>query len=93
MTNETCPHCDARRFKEDEFAYSFECGTISNKYSVVQRSQYCRTRQIARLQEALKSLLEVEELECRFDHQGHCQSHYLDLAINGCRVAKARKLL
>src|SRR5687767_9585749 len=28
--------------------------------------------------------------ECRWDHNGYCQAHYLDHSMDGCRVEKAR---
>ncbi len=47
------------------------------------------------LLKALEELLEVQDEPCRIDHQGYCQSHYLD-NVNihgGCRVANARALV
>jgi len=47
------------------------------------------------LLKALEELLEVQDEPCRIDHQGYCQSHYLDNvnSHNGCRVANARALV
>jgi len=44
---------------------------------------------------ALEELLEVQDEPCRIDHQGYCQSHYLDNVNShgGCRVANARALV
>lgn len=39
---------------------------------------------------ALKDLLAPHEGECRFDHNGYCQEHFLDHSMDGCRVATAR---
>lgn len=101
MSNETCPHCGARRtVTADKKRRHFECDTIYFRANSYERGYDCYERQIEqqaaeieRLKQALNSFLEVEESECRFDHHGHCQSHYLDPATDGCRVAKARKLL
>ena len=96
----TCPHCGAEKKIQTENMTLFECGTFYLAGHIYERDDACYERQleqqaaeIERLKQALNSLLEVEELVCRFDHNGNCQSHYLDPAINGCRVAKARKLL
>lgn len=102
---QNCPHCGAKG-KEMQNIFRHEiryaCGSMGDLKPVFRffPSDYCYERQLAakdaeieRLKQALNSLLEVEELVCRFDHNGNCQSHYLDPAINGCRVAKARKLL
>jgi hypothetical protein len=47
------------------------------------------------LLKALEELLEVQDEPCVIDHQGYCQSHYLDNvnSHNGCRVANARALV
>jgi hypothetical protein len=42
------------------------------------------------LREALAALLEVQDEECRFDHDGNCQAHYVE---KPCRVAMARAAL
>ena len=48
-----------------------------------------RTR-MAQLAEALESLLEMQDEDCRYDHQGYCQNHNLDHVDDGCRVARAK---
>lgn len=48
---------------------------------------------VADLAEALESLLEMQDEDCRYDHQGYCQGHNLDHIDDGCRVAKARSAL
>lgn len=48
---------------------------------------------VAELLEAVQSLLDMEEVDCRYDHEGYCQSHNLDHVDEGCRVAKARHVL
>lgn len=47
----------------------------------------------AKLVEALQSLLDMQDEDCRYDHQGYCQNHNLDHVDEGCRVAKARYTL
>ena len=47
----------------------------------------------AELVEALQSLLDMQDENCRYDHQGYCQNHNLDHVDEGCRVAKARYTL
>lgn len=46
-----------------------------------------------RLREALQSMVDVDDEQCRLDHNGYCQSHYLDHDMDGCRVAIARAAL
>lgn len=48
---------------------------------------------VAGLVEALELLLEVEDDQCRYDHDGNCQTHNLDHIDDGCRVEKARTAL
>lgn len=98
---QTCPYCGAAVWTDVPTITRFHCYVAKfNDGRMGSRTSNCYERQLAakdaeieRLKQALNSLLEVEELVCRFDHNGNCQSHYLDPAINGCRVAKARKLL
>jgi hypothetical protein len=45
------------------------------------------------LRDALKHLqkfLDINEGECRFDHHGYCQTHYVD---KPCMVAEAREFM
>lgn len=46
-----------------------------------------------KMRDALDLLLEVHDTPCRFDHNGYCQEHYLDHAVDGCRVQLAREAL
>lgn len=48
---------------------------------------------VAKLAEALQSLLDMQDQDCRYDHQGYCQNHNLDHIDVGCRVKKARNAL
>ena len=48
---------------------------------------------VSALVEALESLLEVQDEDCRYDHQGYCQNHNLDHVDDGCRVARAKTAL
>lgn len=41
----------------------------------------------------LESLLDVQDEDCRYDHQGYCQNHNLDHFEDGCRVARAKTAL
>lgn len=45
------------------------------------------------LAEALESLLDMQDEDCRYDHQGYCQNHNLDHVEDGCRVARAKAAL
>lgn len=47
------------------------------------------------LLEALEKMIEpVDGAECRTDHHGYCQSHFLDdVNDGGCRVANARSVI
>jgi hypothetical protein len=39
----------------------------------------------------LQEMVDITEDECRLDHHGYCQAHYLDDTNNGgCRVANAK---
>lgn len=49
--------------------------------------------EVAKLVEALQSLLDMQDEDCRYDHQGYCQNHNLDHFADGCRVARARTAL
>lgn len=49
--------------------------------------------EVAKLVEALQSLLDMQDQDCRYDHQGYCQNHNLDHIDVGCRVQKARTAL
>lgn len=51
------------------------------------------TPDVSALVEALESLLEVQDEDCRHDHQGYCQNHNLDHVDDGCRVARAKTAL
>lgn len=42
------------------------------------------------LREALSGILDMLEPECRYDHHGNCQAHYVE---KPCRVAEARAAL
>lgn len=48
---------------------------------------------VTQVVEALQLLLDMEDEECRYDHQGYCQNHNLDHIDVGCRVQKARTAL
>lgn len=48
---------------------------------------------VSQLRASLTELLEAQDAECRWDHNGYCQAHNLDHMIDGCRVARARELL
>lgn len=39
---------------------------------------------------ALEKMVAVHDEPCRFDHNGYCQSHYLDHQVDGCLVQIAR---
>lgn len=39
---------------------------------------------------ALEAMVAVHDKPCRFDHNGYCQSHYLDHQVDGCLVQIAR---
>lgn len=45
------------------------------------------------LANSLVELLDMQEEECRYDHEGYCQAHNLDHATRGCRVKIAREAL
>lgn len=49
-----------------------------------------RDVEIERLRGLLLALLEVLEPECRLDHHGNCQAHFIE---SPCRVATARAAL
>ncbi|QBI19378.1 hypothetical protein ER308_07335 [Egibacter rhizosphaerae] len=44
----------------------------------------------ARLERHLRALLEMDDPQCRYDHNGRCQAHYVE---SPCRVAAARSEL
>ena len=57
---------------------------------------YTQPTDHSKLLHALEELLEVQDEPCRIDHQGYCQSHYLDNVNDlpgGCCVANARALV
>lgn len=62
------------------------------KSSLKEENERLKT-QVEELVEALESLLEIQDEDCRYDHQGYCQSHNLDHIDDGCRVARAKTAL
>ena len=49
---------------------------------------------IDELAACLQELVDVNEDDCRLDHHGLCQAHYLDEVSNGgCRVANAKAVI
>ena len=65
----------------------------------VRAAFYARQEEIDRLlsekeqmRSALARFVEITDEECRLDHNGYCQSHYVERA-DDCTVAAARRLL
>lgn len=72
---------------ETEVLEQHHIGVISAESSARMRSV---EQQRDELLETLKEMLAPHEGECRFDHNGYCQEHFLDHYMDGCRVANAR---
>lgn len=58
-------------------------------------SRYLRAnaQAICDLITAAEEVSEAQDEPCRWDHDGHCQSHNLDHQLDGCRAAKLKDAL
>ena len=66
---------------------------LQRRFDGNEQSSREHREEIAVLVEALEALLEVQDEDCRYDHEGYCQSHNLDHVDDGCRVARAKTAL
>lgn len=90
------PHFCGKFTDDKEIAAHWESkkqGCTTPLFHCSQPAEQQPAPDVAGLVEALESLLEMQDEDCRYDHQGYCQNHNLDHVDDGCRVARAKTAL